>query len=337
MAEKETEQLNQLLQAAALSRALCTVAELGVADHINMGTPRPIAALAEASGTHERSLYRVLRFLASKGLFQETRHGEFDHTPLSNVLRSDVEGSYRAAAQLFHRLFAGWDGLDHAVRTGEPGFNRVFGQPVFHYVAAHPEIGAILDAGMTCIHGYETAAMLDAYDLGAVRVLADIGGGNGSLIAGALRRYPRMRGILFDLGHVVGRAGETLKEVALGDRCEVIKGSFFDTIPAGADAYLFRHIIHDWTDEQSVQILSHCRKVIPDSGRLLVVECVVPPGNDPSISKDFDMTMMTFPGGMERTEAEFRSLFAQAGFELASVTPTSTMVSVVEGKPIPAV
>jgi len=333
MAHTETEQLNRMLQAAALSRAICTVAELGVADHIQPGAPQPVASLAAATGTHERSLHRLLRFMAGHGLFREATPGEFDHTPLSHVLRGDVEGSYRAAAQLFHRFFPGWEGLDHAVKTGEPGFTKVFGQPVFDYVTAHPEIGPILDAGMTSIHGYETAAMLDAYAFAGVRVLADIGGGNGSLLASVLQRYPEMRGILFDLGHVVGRARDTLKSLGVADRCQVIEGSFFDGIPAGADAYLFRHIIHDWTDEQSIQILSHCRKAMPDGGRLLLVECVVPVGNETSIAKDFDMTMMTFPGGMERTAAEFDALLAGAGFALTSVTPTATMVSVVEGRP----
>jgi len=333
MSQQETDQLNTMLQAAALSRALCTVAELGVADHIAPGTPQPVAALATATGTHERSLYRVLRFMASHGVFVESAPRSFDHTRLSQVLRSDADGSYRAAARLFHRFFPGWDGLDHAVRTGEPGFNKAFGQPVFDYVMANPEIGPILDAGMTSIHGYETGAMLDAYDFSSVRVLADIGGGNGSLLAGVLQRYPQMRGILFDLGHVVGRAAESLAQTGLAARCQVIEGSFFDSVPAGADAYLFRHIIHDWTDDQSVQILGHCRTAMPHDGRLLLVECVVPAGNMPSLSKDFDMTMLTFPGGMERTEDDFRALLARAGFELTSVTPTTTMVSVVEARP----
>jgi hypothetical protein len=235
---------------------------------------------------------------------------------------------------MFHHVFAAWDGLDHAVKTGEPGFNKVFGQPVFDYIGTHPQLGPIVDAGMTCFHGYETEAMLDAYDFGGIRVLADIGGGNGSLIRGVLDRYLTMRGMLFDLGHVMGRARENVRAAGLADRCQVIEGSFFETVPAGADAYLFRHIIHDWTDDQCAQILGHCRKVIPEDGRLLVVECVIPSGNGRSISKDFDMTMMTLPGGMERTEAEFRSLFARSGFELASVTPTTTMVSVVEGRPV---
>jgi hypothetical protein len=270
--------------------------------------------------------------MAASGVFAETAPGQFDHTPLSNVLRSDAEGSFRSAGRLFHRFFPGWDGLDHAIRTGEPGFNKVFGQPVFDYVMGHPDAGPILDAGMTSIHGYETQAMLDAYDFGGVRVLADIGGGNGSLLAAVLQRYPSMRGILFDLGHVTGRAAEGLRQAGLAERCQVIEGSFFDTVPAGADAYLMRHIIHDWTDEQSRQILGHCRAVMPRDGRVLLVECVVPAGNTPSPSKDFDMTMLTFPGGMERTEAEFRSLLASAGFELRSVTPTTTMVSVVDAR-----
>ena len=337
MGQKETDQLNQILHGVALTRAMCTVADLGVADHIEAGAPQSAKSLARVTGAHERSLYRLLRFLASHGLFRETKVGEFDHTPLSSALRSDAEGSFRAAAQLFHHEFQAWNGLDHAVRTGEPGFNAVFGRPLFDHIAAHPELGPLLDAGMTCMHGYETAAMIEAYDFGAVRVLADIGGGNGSLLAAVLERYPKMRGILFDLGHVVGRAKESLKRYGVADRCQVIEGSFFETIPTGADAYLFRHIIHDWTDEQSFQILTHCRKVIPEGGRLLLVECVVPAGNEPSLSKDFDMTMMTFPGGVERTETEFRSLLKQARFELTSVTPTTTMVSVVEAKPIPVV
>jgi hypothetical protein len=144
-----------------------------------------------------------------------------------------------------------------------------------------------------------------------------------------------MRGMLFDLGHVVARAKANLQRYDISDRCQVIEGNFFETVPAGADAYLLRHVLHDWTDEQCLQILGRCRKVIPQHGKLIVVECVIPTGNDPSSAKDFDMTMLVFPGGLERTELEFRTLFKQAGFELSSVSRTSTMVSVIEGKPVP--
>ena len=293
MAQAETEHLSNILISAALSRAVSTVAELGIADLIQTGQPQPVAHLAKASKTHEPSLYRILRFTASHGIFEERGEGHFDHTPLSAVLRSDAPGSYRAAAQLFHHLFPAWDGLHHSIQTGEPAFNKVFGAPVFHYVAAHPELGPVFDAGMTSFNFYETSAMLDAYDFTGIRVLADIGGGNGSLLSAILARYPDMKGILFDLGHVAGRARENLKAAGLAQRCSVIEGNFFETVPAGADAYLFRHIIHDWTDEQCAQILGHCRKSIPANGKLLIVDAVVPAGNGRSLSKETDITMLS--------------------------------------------
>jgi hypothetical protein len=333
MAQKETEQLTRILISPALARAVSTIAELGIADLVQAGQPQPVEHLARASKTHEPSLYRILRFMASYGLFQESENRKFDHTPLSAALRSDAPGSYRAAAQLFHPIFAAWEGLHHSIQTGEPAFNKVFGAPVFNYIQTHPDLGPLFDAGMGSINFYETAALLDAYHFGGINVLADIGGGNGSLISAVLRRHPKMHGILFDLGHVVGRAKENLQAGGLADRCRVIEGSFFESIPAGADAYLFRHIIHDWTDEQCIQILGNCRKVIPATGKLIIADCVVPAGNKPSLSKDMDITMLTFPGGQERTEAQFRLLLKASGFELKSITPTTTMISVVEGKP----
>jgi len=334
MAQRETDQLTRIMTNVAVGRAVCSIAELGVADLIQIGQPQPVEHLANASKTHEPSLYRILRFLASHGLFQETENRYFDHTPLSAALRTDAPGSYRAGAQLFHHLFAAWDGLHHSIQTGEPGFNKVFGTPIFDYVQAHPEMGPVFDAGMSSLNCYETSAMLDAYDFTGIHTLADIGGGNGSLLSAVLSRNPHMKGILFDLGHVVGRANENLKAAGLAARCSVIEGSFFESIPAGADAYLFRHIIHDWTDKQCIQILGHCRKVIPANGKLLIADCVVPAGNAPCLSKNMDMTMLTFPGGQERTAVQFRSLLQEASFELKSITPTSTMISVVEGQPV---
>ncbi len=322
------------MTSAALSRAVSAIAELGLADLIQGGQPQPVEHLANATKTHEPTLYRILRFMAGHGLFQETGNRRFDHTPLSAALRTDAPGSYCAAARLFYPVSAAWDGLHHSLQTGEPGFNKVFGAPIFEYIPTHPELGPVFDAGMTSMNFYETDAMLDACDFTGISVLADIGGGNGSLISAVLARHPNMTGILFDLGHVVGRAKENLKAAGLGSRCNVIEGSFFETIPAGADAYLFRHIIHDWTDEQCIQILGHCRKVIPADGKLLIVDCVVPAGNAPSLSKNMDITMLTFTGGQERTETQFRSLLKASGFELKSITPTTSIISVVEGKPV---
>ena len=335
LGQQENEQLSRItITGAALSRAVTAIAELGVADLIEAGQPQPVEELARASKTHEPSLYRTLRFLASHGLFRETEERHFDHTPLSAALRTDAPGSYRAGAQLFHQTFAGWNGLYHSIQTGEPGFNKAFGAPIFNYIQAHPELGPVFDAGMTSLNCYETDAMLEAYDFTGIDVLADIGGGNGSLLSAVLARYPEIKGILFDLGHVVGRAKEKLKAAGVAERCTVVQGSFFESIPAGANAYLLRHIIHDWTDEQCMQILGHCRNVIPTNGKLLIADCVVPAGNARCVSKDMDMVMMTYPGGQERTENQFRSLLKGSGFELKSITPTATAICVVEARPV---
>jgi O-methyltransferase domain len=334
MAVAETEKLSRILAQAALGRAIATIAELGVADHIEAGTPQPMETLAKLSKADERSLYRLLRFTASYEVFRETADRKFDHTPLSAALKTNAEGSFRPAAQMFHHIFAGWDGIHHAVQTGGLSFEKVYGQPLFPYVASHPELAPIFDAGMTAFHGHETQAMLDAYDFSGIKVLADIGGGNGSLLAAVLQRYPQMKGILYDLGHVCGRSRSAMQAHGLADRCSVLEGSFFESIPGGADAYLMRHIIHDWTDEQSVQILSHCRKVIPSHGRLLLVEFAVSAPNESSLGKDADMIMLAFPGGMERTETEYRDLFTRSGFQLTKVTPTKSAVNVFEGRPV---
>ncbi len=335
MPQRETEQLSQIILNALHARALCTVADLGVADHIAPGSPRSAAHLAEATGCHEQSLYRTLRLLASHGVFKETSVGHFDHTPLSSALRTDAEGSFRAGARLFNVMFAGFDNLDHTIRTGEPAMGKMFGKSLFEYLKERPELAAVFDAGMTSFHGFETGAMLDAYDFSGIRVLADVGGGNGSLITSVLQRHPRMEGMLVDLGHVVARARQSAAMQAVGERCRVVEGNFFESVPSGADAYLFRHVLHDWTDEQCVTILRNCRRAIGEQGKLLVVECVVPAGNERSISKDYDILMMAGPAGRERTEPQFRALLRQSGFELSGITPTSSMISVIEGRPAP--
>jgi O-methyltransferase domain len=334
MAVVETERLSRMVASAALGRAISTIAELGIADHIPPASSQPVEKLAEFTGTHERNLYRLLRFTASYDVFRETGDREFEHTSLSALLRTDADGTFQPAAKMFHHIFAGWNGIHHAVKTGESSFENVYGQALFPYVGAHPELAPIFDAGMTAFHGHETQAMLDAYDFSGVKVLADIGGGNGSLLAAVLRRYPEIRGILFDLGHVCGRSRAAMQSHGLSDRCSVLEGSFFDSIPEGADTYLMRHIIHDWTDEQSVQILSNCRKVIPKDGRVLLVEFEVSGPNQPCLGKDADMIMLAFPSGMERTKEEYAALFTRSGFQLTKVTPTKSSVSIFEGSPV---
>lgn len=332
MGAEETQALLQAMLGAHLSHAVANIAEMGIPDQVPEEGSRAIAGLA--GDCHERTMYRMMRFLASHGIFVETAHGEFGHTPLSKALRSDAQDSVRPAALLFSRLLKNLGAFRHTLRTGGSALEHSVGKPLFEFLSENPEEAAVFDRAMPSFHGAETGAMLDAYDFSGIGTLADVGGGGGSLIAQTLQRHPKLKGILFDLGHVIERARPNLEQAGVASRCRMVEGNFFDSFPSGAQAYLMRHIIHDWSDEQSVQILGNCRKVIPADGRLLVVEAVVPEGNDPSLAKEMDITMLLYPGGMERTESEYRQLFESAGFRLAGVTPTASMVSVIEGRPV---
>ncbi len=220
----------------------------------------------------------------------------------------------------------------YSVQSGQSAFEKVYGKPIFDYFSQHPETGKLFDQAMTGVHGRETDAMLEAYDFTGIGTLADIGGGNGSVLTAILRRYPAMQGILFDLPGVVERAKANIEAAGLEGRCQLLAGNFFEAVPPCTDAYLMRHIIHDWDDDKAIPILRHCRRAMGQGGKLLVVEGVVPPGNEPSVSKFFDLAMMVLPGGMERTEEEYRQLFEAAGFRLTRIVPTKTWVSVIEGE-----
>jgi hypothetical protein len=315
------------------TQAIYVAAKLGVADELADG-PKTADEVAADVGAAPGPLYRLLRALASLGLFAEDDRRRFALTPLGECLRGGVPGSVRALCVMRGEWqYAAWGRLLDTVRTGRPGFELEFGQPLFDYLAGHPEKGAIFDEAMTGVHGRETAAMLDAYDFTGIGVLADVGCGNGEVVAAVLRRYPAVRGILFDRPAVIERTRAGLAAAGLDGRWEAVAGDFFEAVPAGADAYLLRHVIHDWDYDRCAAILRNCRAAMNGRGRLLVVEGIVPPGNDPSVSKFFDLAMMVLPGGMERTEDEFRRLFAAGGFRVRRVVPTTTWVSVIEGEP----
>ena len=230
--------------------------------------------------------------------------------------------------------FRTWADLEYSIRTGKPAFDKVFGKPVFEHIAGDPRSAKIFDEAMVGIHGQETLAMLEAYDFSGITTLADIGGGNGSLLTATLQRYPKLRGLLYDRPHVVERAKPLIQQAGVADRCAVAGGSFFESIPGGADAYLMRHIIHDWNDQQSKTILSNVRKVIPPNGKLLLVETVIPAGNEPNFAKLLDLNMLVLPGGQERTEKEYRALFDATGFKLNRIVPTKGGIDVIEALPI---
>jgi O-methyltransferase domain/Dimerisation domain len=325
--------MRDMLTAYWTSACLIAAAKLGLADLLASG-PKTPAELAKATGTQPEPLYRLLRALTSNGVFAEDEQGRFALTPLAEMLRDDVPGSQRAMAILMgDEHFRAWGELEHSLRTGKVAFDHVFGKPCFDFLVERPDKAANFDKAMVSIHGRETAAMVDAFDFSAFKTLADVGGGNGSLITHVLKRTPTLKGILYDLPHVVARAKANLQAAGVADRCQAIGGSFFEGVPAGADAYLMRHIIHDWDDAKSLTILGHVRKVIPANGKLLLIEGVVPPGNGPSFTKMLDLNMMLIPGGKERTEAEYRELYKKAGFRLTRIVPTASEVSVIEGVP----
>tara|TARA_B100002003_G_scaffold248080_1_gene281057 strand:+ start:2705 stop:3748 length:1044 start_codon:yes stop_codon:yes gene_type:complete len=317
MGRDDNHALLQMFFAAHLSQAVGHIAEIGVADLVGEDGTRRVSDLALETGCHERTLYRVMRYLASHGIFVEQDDRAFGHTSLSKALRSEAENSFRPVARMLQMVSRGLAGFDHTLKTEGSALAHVFGEPIFDYLSTHPDEAAIFDAAMPAFHVGEIDAMLDAYDFSEIGTVADIGGGGGAVITGVLQNHPGMRGVLFDLGHVIGRAQENLERDGVADRCRTVEGSFFDTVPDGADAYLMRHIIHDWSDADSVRILENCRKAVPAGGRLLIVETIVPEGNDPSPAKEMDVMMLLYPGGMERTETEYRELFAAAGFEKA--------------------
>lgn len=327
------QQVAEMLTGYWISQSLHVAAKLELADRIADG-PKSPEELARTVGADPRSLYRLLRALASVGVFAEDDQGRFGQTPMSEVLRRDVPGSKWAMAVMFgEEHYQAWGKLLDSVRTGQAGFDLVYGQPIFPYLAEHPEPARIFDAAMTSIHGHETDAILDSHDLSGIGTLADIGGGNGTTILGALRRHPSLKGLLFDLPGVIDRARPAIEAAGLADRCEAISGDFFQSVPPGADAYLLRHIIHDWDDNQSTLILRNVRQAMRDDSRVLIVESVVPPGNDPAFVKFLDLNMLALPGGLERTEDEYRRLFADAGLTLDRIVPTSGGVDVIEGRP----
>jgi len=333
MAEVSThQQLDQMITGYWISQAIYAAAKFAIADHLKDG-PKTVGELAGATSTNPDALYRLLRALASVGIFAEGDSRRFSLTPLAEPLRSDVAGSKRALALMSgDEQFRTWTEIDYSIRTGKVAFDKVFGKPIFDYLGEHPDKARIFDAAMVGIHGRESNAILNAYDFSVFGVVADIGGGNGSQMTEILKKHSRMKGILFDLPHVIERAQERIQASGLLDRCKLVAGSFFDAVQEGADAYVLRHMIHDWDEEKCLTILRNCHRAMPPASKLLVIESVIPPGNDPFHGKFLDLVMLLIPGGKERTEAEYRTLFERAGFELTRIVPTGSEVSIIEGR-----
>ena len=322
-----------------VSRALFLAAKLGLADLLRDG-PGAYADLAKASETHAPSLNRVMRLLASVGVFEELDGGRFGLTPLGDLLRSDAPGSMRDPVMLLSGIGIqdSWKELEYCVRTGEPALRRTDPDAdPFTHMNQNPEEAALFDRAMATFTSQAAAVVAAQYDFSGYGKVADIGGGNGALLIGILRANTDLRGTVFDLPRVGAQAEEQIKAAGMADRCEFVGGSFFDEVPAGADAYMLKHVIHDWDDERATEILKTCRNAMPAAGKLLIVEGVYPERIDKSLESRGaaanDVNMLVCTGGRQRSEAEFRQLFAAAGFRLVRIVPTLARVAVIEAEP----
>jgi len=321
-----------------LSRALHVIAKLGVADLLSAGA-RGVEELAKATETHPPSLRRVMRLLASVGVFEEKEDGGFALTALGECLRADVPGSSRAMVLLFAGIGIqdSWKDLEWCVRTGEPAYRKRGAADAFAEMAKDPAQAANFDAAMADFTKMTAVAVAAAYDFTPLRTLVDVGGGNGALLLGILKAYAHLQGVVADRPDVVERAKKEIAASGLGARCRAVAIDFFREVPGGADAYVLKHVIHDWDDERARTILANCRRVVPPNGRLLLVEGVYPPRIDGSPESRGaaanDVNMLVSTGGRQRSEAEFRSLYSAAGFRLTRIVPTPARASVIEGVP----
>lgn len=316
------------------SAALQVAMRLDIAARLSNG-PRPVADLAREAGVQTDGLYRVLRALAGLGIFAESSPRTFALTPAAELLRrgpgSLGDGIEFITDPLHFETYA--EAL-HSVQTGQPAAEKVVGMPLFEYLAKTPQWSTSFNNAMTAFSANVMPAVLKAYDFSGIGTLVDVAGGHGHVLTSVLRDYPPMRGVLFDLEHVIAGSGPLLAASGVQNRVRAESGDFFKAVPAGGDAYIMKHIIHDWDDERAAAILSNIRKALDGKpqGRVILLEAVLAAGNAPDFAKLLDLEMMLFPGGRERTAEEFGALFNRAGFTLTRVVPTESMLSVVEAR-----
>ena len=316
-----------------LSACLQVAAKLNIADLLSAG-PRSAESLAAETETDADALYRVLRALISVGIFAEPQPRTIALSPAAEILRSDAPGSVHGMVLwnthpfLMHMC----TDLLYSVQTGRTATEHLLGKPCFEHIACTPELAFAFNEGMTAISADLAPAVLDAYDFSGIDTLMDVAGGHGFFICQALKRHPRLKGVLFDLPDVVEGAKCTLCDLRLDDRCRPIAGNFFEHIPAGPDAYFMQHIIHDWNDEPALKILGNLRQALKgrENGKLIIVDFVLPEGSQPHPGKLLDLLMLLIPGGRERTEPEWQALLGKAGFTITRIVPTKAVASVIE-------
>jgi hypothetical protein len=328
-------ELIQMGAASWVSALVYAAAKVAIADHLS-GGPKSAAEAAGTMHLHAPTLHRFMRTLAGLGILTEQDDQRFALTPLGEALKTGAPGAARATLLSFcgPAFWRTWEHVRFSLETGKSAFNLTWGMPIFEYFGEHPDEAALFSEAMVGFHGSEPPAVAQAYDFSPFETVVDVGGATGNLLAEILRHYTGPRGILFDRPHVVEGAPTLLEARGVQGRVTIEAGDFFESVPGGADCYVLSHIIHDWNDSQCARILGHCRKGINPDGRLLIVETVLPAGDTPHVGKLMDMVMLVFPGGQERTEAEFAALLESSAFRLDRVVSTASAVSVVEAIPI---
>jgi SAM-dependent methyltransferase len=326
--------LSKLLMGFRTSQAIHVAATLGLADLLASG-PKTSGELAGATDAQPQALYRLMRALASAGIFREDEHRRFELTSVGELLRTDVVGTHAPMARLVGRpsYWQAWGDLLHGVRSGNTPFDHIHGCSVWEHRAQHPAEGEVFDRAMAARTEQLAEAALAATDFSRFAHVVDVGGGNGTLLAKILTAHQRTRGTLFDQPQTIARAQLSLASLGLSTRCQAVGGNFFAGVPEGGDAYVLKWILHDWDDTASVEILRACRRAMKPDGALIVFERLVGPPNTGSEGKFGDLNMLVINGGRERTRDEFAALFGQSGFRLVSVSPTSTPLFLIEGLP----
>lgn len=328
---RPAEQVFKFVADAFAARCAYLVAKFALADHL-APEPKTAGQVAELTQTHAPSMYRLLRAAAGIGLMTEDDAGRFTLTPAGQVLRTDAPGTLRwtVLSELSPEFTSAWNEASFSIKTGKVAAEKAFGCGIWEYFSRHPEPAEIFNRSMTGFTAAIEPAVLAAYDFAGIRKLIDVGGGHGSLLCAILQKNPAMQGVVFDLPQVVDGATPRIRDAGLADRCTTASGSFFESVPAGADGIVMKFILHDWSDEQSKTILRNCHNALTPNGKLLLVETVIPRGNEPHMGKLMDLHMMVMCGGRERTASEWIVLLAETGFRLTSITPTESGVSVIE-------
>lgn len=313
--------LHEINTHALVLRVLMAVADQGIADRLAPG-PKTATELAAGAKLDEATLYRLLRFLASFGFFREDEAGRFHLTPRAEALRAEARGSLRDRLRRPWQdlLWRSYERLPDMLRTGEPAFDQAHGQSFFEYLAAHPELNAMFDRTMARVSDIEHPIIAGNYPFGRHGWAVDVGGGQGGLLAAILDHHPGVRAVLFDQPQVIA-APERLSDSRYTGRWEAVSGDFFRSVPPGGDVYLLKRIVHDWDDDRALAILSNCREALRGQARLLIIDAVMKPGNEPDANKFMDVNIMTLTSGRERTESEFRRLCQSAGLQVMRVIP----------------